>query len=216
MIKAVIFDLDGTLLDTRQDLASAMNLTLKALNKPELSKEDVISYVGHGIRNLVETCIKPNNADEFEEGYKIFQSKYAEEYMKTTIPYNGMKELVKDLNTINIKIGVNSNKDDTYTKNLIKKHFSDIDLEYVVGKREGINIKPSIDGVEYILKKMDVKKEEVIYVGDSSVDIETANNANIDSLSCAWGFKGRKELEKYSETKIVEEPKEILEYVKEK
>ena len=216
MIKAVIFDLDGTLLDTRQDLANSINLTLNFLNKDTMSQEEIISHVGHGIKNLVETCIRPNNDEEAEKANKLFQDFYGKEYLKTTYPYKGMVELVKELSKQNIKIGVNSNKDDKYTKELIKKHYKDIDLEYVIGIKEGIERKPSPQAIEILLYNMGINKEDALYIGDSGVDIKTARNAKVDLLCVGWGFKSKEELLKEGDIKIVETPSEILKYIKEK
>ncbi|MCQ2976346.1 MAG: HAD hydrolase-like protein, partial [Bacteroidales bacterium] len=167
MVQAVIFDLDGTLLDTKQDLANSINLTLKSLNRELKSQEEIISHVGNGIKRLVSECVNPKNEIEENEALKLFQEFYSKEYLKTTYPYKGMVELVKELSKLGIVIGVNSNKDDKYTKELIKKHYKEIDLKYVIGSKEGIERKPSPQAVESILYNMGINKEDTLYIGDS-------------------------------------------------
>ena len=115
---------------------------------------------------------------------------------KTTYPYEGLQEIVKKISELGIKIGVNSNKDDTFTKELIKRHYKNIDLEYVIGNKEGIERKPSPQAIEKILTSMAVSKEEALYIGDSPVDIKTARNAKTDLICVGWGFKTKEELTK--------------------
>ena len=217
MIKAIIFDLDGTLLDTRQDLANSINLTLKSLNKKEKPQDEIISHVGNGIKRLVEDCVVPKDDNETNKAVELFRNHYSKEYLKTTYPYKGMPELIEEISKLGIKIGVNSNKDDNFTKELIRKHYKDIDLEYVIGNKEGFERKPSPQAVDAILNNMGVKKEETIYIGDSQVDIKTAKNAKTELICVGWGFKTKEDLLKEEKTvKIVETPNEILEYIKEK
>ena len=216
MIKAVIFDLDGTLLDTRQDLANSINLVLKNLNKPQKSQQEIISCVGNGIKKLVEDCINPIDNKEDDKAFGLFQEFYSKEFLKTTYPYKGLPELVNKIEELNIKIGVNSNKEEIFTKELIKKHYKNIDLEYVIGNKEGLERKPSPQAVEMILNSMGINKKEALYIGDSPVDIKTARNANIDLICVGWGFKSKEELLKEENVKIVETPDEILKYIKEK
>ena len=128
-----------------------------------------------------------------------------------------MIKLVKDLSDLNIKMGVNSNKDDIFTKELIKKNYKDIDLQYVIGNKKEIERKPSPQAVKIILNNMGVNKEESLYIGDSMVDIKTAKNAKVDLVCVGWGFKTKQDLLKEDkDVKIVETPDEILEYIKEK
>lgn len=215
MAKAIIFDLDGTLLDTRKDLANSINFMLEALNKKKLSQEEIISHVGHGIKYLVEECAKPKNEEDTKEAISLFKKFYSKEYLKNTIPYDGTKDLVIRLKEEGLIIGVNSNKDDIYTKELIKKHYKEIDLKYVLGGKEGIEKKPSPQAVNIILNDMGVRKEDTIYIGDSVVDVDTAKNAGIFSLIVGWGFSKKEDLLKEKGIKLVESPSEILEYIKE-
>ena len=141
----------------------------------------------------------------------FFLEVYEKEYDQNTKPYEGIKELVDILISKGIKVGVNSNKNDIYTKHLIKIHFPNINQDYVLGHLENMKVKPDPEGVNLLIKKMNVLKEETLYVGDSPTDIKTANNAGIDVLSVTWGFRSKEQLKDAKH--IIDNPKEILSYV---
>ncbi len=212
MKKAVIFDLDGTLLNTITDLNSSINLTYKAFNIDKVDSVDkTMSMVGHGIKNLIEQCFI-DYKEISDSAYKKFLEIYNNEYYKTTIPYEGIKEMIDILVKNNIKIGVNSNKNDSYSKKLIEMHFPSINQELVIGHIEGMKVKPDPEGANLIIDKMNVDKKDVVYIGDSATDIKTAENANIDSLSVTWGFRSEEELRPFAH-KLVYSPQEIIDYI---
>ncbi len=212
MKKAVIFDLDGTLLNTISDLNNAVNLTYKAF---DINKENTVtktmSMVGHGIRNLIEQCFVdyPNLVDD---AYKKFLEIYDGEYYKTTTPYQGIKEMIDILLKNNIKIGVNSNKNDSYSKKLIEINFPGINQELVLGHVDGMKVKPDPEGANLIIERMQVNKNDVVYIGDSTTDIKTAENTGIGSLSVTWGFRSEDELKPVAH-KLVYYPQEIIDYI---
>ncbi len=212
MKKAVIFDLDGTLLNTIYDLNNSINLTYKAFDIDKQNTiEKTMSQVGHGIKNLIEQCFieYPNLS---AKAYEKFLSIYDMEYYKNTIPYDGIKEMIDVLLENNIKIGVNSNKNDSYSKKLIELNFPSIDQDLVLGHIDSMNVKPDPEGANLIIKKMGVDKKDVVYIGDSKTDIKTAENAGIDSLSVTWGFRNKEELIDAAH-KFVYNPKEIIDYI---
>lgn len=210
MKRAIIFDLDGTILNTIGDLNNTVNLTYKYFNINKVDSIDkTMAMVGHGIKNLVEQMFI-EYPELTNEAYKKFLEIYKKEYYKTTIPYDGIKELIDNLITKGIKIGVNSNKNDSYTKKLIEIHFSNINMDYVLGKKDSINVKPDPMGVNLILKKMNVLNSEALYIGDSPTDIKTALNANIDSASVTWGFRSKQQLIDNGAIRIINKPSEIL------
>ncbi len=212
MKKAVIFDLDGTLLNTISDLNNSVNLTFKAFNIDRNDSVDkTMSMVGHGIKNLIEQCFV-DYPELSDSAYKKFLEIYNDEYYKTTIPYKGIKEMVDILIDNGIKIGVNSNKNDSYSKKLIEIHFPNINQELVLGHVDGMKVKPDPEGANLIINRMNVDKSDVVYIGDSSTDIKTAENTNIDSLSVTWGFRSEEEL-KLVAHKLVHSPKEIVDYI---
>ena len=210
MKRAIIFDLDGTILNTIGDLNNTVNLTYKYFNINKVDSIDkTMAMVGYGIKNLVEQMFI-EYPELTNEAYKKFLEIYKKEYYKTTIPYDGIKELIDNLITKGIKIGVNSNKNDSYTKKLIEIHFSNINMDYVLGKKDSINVKPDPMGVNLILKKMNVLNSEALYIGDSPTDIKTALNANIDSASVTWGFRSKQQLIDNGAIRIINKPSEIL------
>lgn len=210
MIKGIIFDLDGTLLNTISDLNNSINETFKLMNVDRINPEDkTMSQVGHGIKNLIIQAFKDTNVD-IDLAYNTFLKIYSKKYMENTVPYEGIKELIDELNKLNIKIGVNSNKNDEYTKELIKKHFPSINLDYVLGKREDIKVKPDPEGVNLIINKMNLNKDEVIYCGDSPTDVLTASNAGIKVLSVTWGFRSEDKLKEVNPNNIIYKPTEII------
>ena len=212
MKKAIIFDLDGTLLNTISDLNSSVNLTYKAFNIDRVDSTDkTMSMVGHGIKNLIDQCFidYPELSDS---AYKKFLEIYNDEYYKTTTAYQGIKEMVDTLVNNGIKIGVNSNKNDSYSKKLIEIHFPNINQDLVLGHIDNMKVKPDPEGANLLISKMNVDKKDVVYIGDSSTDIKTAENAGIDSLSVTWGFRSEEELKPVAH-KLIYNPQEIIDYV---
>lgn len=214
MYKGIIFDLDGTLLYTITDLNNSLNETFKLMNVKRVNSEELtMSQVGHGIKNLISKAFKGLNVDE-EKAYETFLSVYDKKYLENTKAYEGIKELIEELNNLNIKIGVNSNKNDKYTKELIKKNFPNINLDYVLGKIENIKVKPDPEGVNLIIDKMNLNKDEVIYCGDSKTDYNTAYNAGIKCISVSWGFRSKEKLLEVNDM-VVDKPKEIIKIIHE-
>lgn len=212
MKKAIIFDLDGTLLNTISDLNNSINLTYKAFNIDRVdSTKKTMSMVGHGIKNLIDQCFidYPKLSDS---AYKKFLEIYNDEYYKTTTPYQGIKEMIDILVNNGIKIGVNSNKNDSYSKKLIEIHFPNINQDLVLGHIDNMKVKPDPESANLLISKMNVDKKDVVYIGDSSTDIKTAENAGIDSLSVTWGFRSEEELKPLAH-KLVYNPQEIIDYV---
>lgn len=214
MKKAIIFDLDGTLLNTISDLNNTVNLTYKYYGIDKTNTEEkTMTMVGHGIKNLVEQLFV-EYPELINQAYQKFLEIYDKEYYKTTIPYQGIKELIDELVKQDIKVGVNSNKNDTYTKKLIEIHFSNINQEFVLGKMDGIKVKPDPEGVNIILDRMNIDKKDALYIGDSPTDIKTALNAGIDSASVSWGFRSEKQLIEAKASRIINNPREILDVIK--
>lgn len=212
MYKGIVFDLDGTLLNTITDLNNSLNETFKLMNVDRRNSEDLtMSEVGHGIRNLIETAFAGLDVD-IDLAYKTFLDTYDKHYLDNTKPYDGIVELINKLDSLNIKIGVNSNKNDKYTKELIKKNFNNINLDYVLGKTENIKVKPDPEGLNLIINKMNLNKDEVIYCGDSPTDYKTACNAGIKCISVTWGFRSKEKLLEVNDL-VVDKKEEILKIV---
>lgn len=214
MIKGLIFDLDGTLIDSIEDICFSLNLAIKEYGYEEISVDFVRKNTGKGFRKLVEDSLPqikdPKLIDEITDLYTI---KYSEHYNDSTDAYEGMKETLTKLQEKDIKIAANSNKKDLYTKNLMKKIFPNINFVAVFGERENIPNKPDPTTANEIVELMNLSKEEVLYVGDSEVDIRTSKNANLKSIGCKWGFRGEETLIKEGATYIIDKPIEILDVV---
>ncbi len=214
-IKAVIFDLDGTLLDTIEDLADSCNKTLEQLGMPPRTLDEVRSFVGNGIARLMEQAVpKGKDNKDFEKSVELMKKNYGSNWHNKTKPYDGIMELIRSLKDHGIKIGINSNKPDQQVKELGNLFFSNVvGSETALGDKEGINRKPAPDLANELMKIFGVSKEETVYVGDSDVDIATARNAGIKCISVTWGFRSREFLEEHGAEFFADTPDEILDII---
>ena len=212
MYSVYIFDLDGTLLDTLGDLAAAVNYALRKYGLSEHSIDDVRSFVGNGVRVLMQRAVPEGEANPlFEEVLAAFCSYYLEHSLDTTRPYDGIPELLAELRRRGCHTAVVSNKFDAATKELCRYFFADT-IEVAVGEHEaeGIRKKPAPDTVEEALRQLGVTKEGAVYVGDSDVDILTAHNAGLPCISVLWGFRSREFLQANGATTFVTSPLQLL------
>lgn len=209
----VIFDLDGTILDTLEDLCDSVNYALGRLGFPERTLAEVRTFVGNGIRKLVERSL-PRNCDEkiVEEMLAVHKEYYGAHCADKTKPYEGIKELLGELKARGIKLAVLSNKPDYAVKILCGDYFPGM-FDAAYGFREGIARKPSPEGVEGVLEELCVPREKAVYVGDSEVDVQTAKNAGLNMMIVEWGFRDREFLLANGAENLVSVPSEILERV---
>ncbi len=206
-----IFDLDGTLLNTIADLATSTNQALEACGFPTHPVEEYPMYVGNGINKLFERAL-PAEARTEENILRIrahFLPFYDEHNADLSIPYPGIPQLLEKLQRNGVQIAVASNKYQRATEKLIRHYFPNIHFAAIFGQREGIPVKPHPQIVEDILAIVPVKKEEVIYIGDSGVDMQTALNAGVESIGVTWGFRPREELMQHAPTHIVDTAQDI-------
>ena len=197
MKKLVIFDLDGTLLNTIGDLADAVDYVMRSRNLPEHTNAEYRQMVGGGIKRLVERALPAElaaNEAYVEECVTQFRRYYVDNIDRHTIPYEGMPELLRKLQSMGIKLAVASNKFQHGTDRLVAKFFGDIDFVAVEGNREGAPLKPDPEIVNNILRIAGINREECVMVGDSGIDIRTAKAADIDSIGVSWGFRFAEEL----------------------
>lgn len=208
-IKTVIFDLDGTLLDTLEDLTDAVNHALLTYDMPKRDIGEVRRFVGNGIRRLMVLAV-PGGEDnpDFEAVFAEFRRYYDIHCNDKTKPYDGILELIDALKEKNIQTAVVSNKVDSAVQTLKKRYFPQIGV--AVGDREGLRRKPAPDSVFMAMEVFHAKQAETVYVGDSEVDIETAANAGIKCVSVLWGFRNKTQLLESGAKILIKEPLELL------
>lgn len=196
--------MDGTILNTLDDLEGATNYALVKNNLPQRTTDEVRGFVGNGVRRLIERAVPDGTpVPVIDAVYADFSSYYEKHCADRTKPYGGMNEMLASIRAAGIKTAVVSNKDDYAVQTLARVYFPAL-FDAVVGVREGIKRKPAPDTVFEVMKRLGVPKEQCIYIGDSEVDIETARNAGIPCISVSWGFKGRKFLEEHDARKITD------------
>ena len=215
MKKLVIFDLDGTLLNTIEDLGNAANYALSMNGYPTHSLASYPFFVGNGVRNLIRKALPDDARTDsiIDSLLKDFKEYYNEHNTDCTKPYDGIVELLRKLQDNGVKMAVASNKYQQATEKIIASYFGDIDFVAVYGQRDGVNVKPDPSVVFSILADAKVPKSDVLYVGDSGVDMETARRACVDSVGVTWGFRSEKELNEYHADRIVNKVSDIFDIV---
>lgn len=209
--KAVIFDMDGTLLNSLKDIAICSNIVLDEFNLPVHQLEDYKNFVGGGIQVLIENCT-PNNISEelFSKIFERFKEVYEMGVQNETKPYEGIYDLLKQLDEKEIKMGILSNKIHEFTVKYYEKFFHDINMQEVHGQKKNIPKKPDPTAAKLIAKNFNIPCDNILFVGDSDVDIKTAKNAGMIAVGVSWGFRGTKELIENGADYIVKTPQDIL------
>lgn len=206
-----IFDLDGTLLDTLQDLANAVNHAMREMNYPERTVDEVRRFIGNGIRMLIKRAAPQDiSVEDYEKTLAVFTAYYLDHIADFTKPYDGIAEVIKTLKSKGCKVAVVSNKADEAAKKVVKDYFGDI-FDMVVGKMDRFPSKPEPDSVLYVIETLGADKDKCIYSGDSEVDVQTAHNAGLPCVGVTWGNRDVSELIVAGAEYIAEKPNEILE-----
>ena len=208
----VIFDLDGTLLNTLEDLKNSVNYAMRQCGYPEHTLEEIRTYVGNGILLLMQRSIPGGKDDpQFDKAFALFKEHYGKHCNDTTKPYDGIMEVLHTLQKNNIKMAIVSNKADFAVKELNEIYFKEL-IPVAIGEKEseGIRKKPAPDTVMEALKELGSNVENSVYIGDSEVDIQTARNSGMDEILCGWGFRGEKFLKQHGVRNLIKEPQEIL------
>ena len=211
----LLFDLDGTLLDTLTDLHLAVFHALDAYNMPQRSLDEVRMMVGNGIKNLIDRAVPDGTPPEkTAQVLDVFRDYYSKNSRIKTAPYDGILVTLKLLSQKGYKMAVISNKIDSAVKELNRDFFAEY-IPVAIGDREGMRKKPAPDSLFEAMTLLGVQKEECLYIGDSDVDIETAKNAEIPCIGCAWGFRGRDFLREHGldDAFILETPTELPAFV---
>jgi len=208
--KSYIFDLDGTLLDSLTDIAASCNYALRMNNMPERSIDEVRMFVGNGVRKLMERAIPGGDNNElFEKTYSDFRQHYLIHNVDHTSPYSGILNMLGELKKNGCNIAVVSNKFYVATQELVRHFFGEY-VTVAIGERENIKKKPSPDTVFEALRQLDVDKNSAVYIGDSDVDVMTAQNCGMPCISVLWGFRSKQFLIEHGASVFVEKPSEIL------
>lgn len=208
--KAVIFDLDGTLLNTLEDLRDSVNYSLQKFGYPSRTLSEIRNFVGNGIGKLIHRALPSEVSEsEFQKVFDTFKSYYADHCNIKTRPYDGIMPLLERLKKEGYKLAIVSNKADFGVKALNRDYFNSL-IDVALGEREGFRRKPEPDTVFAALEMLDVSKSETVYVGDSDVDIKTAHNSGLDCISVDWGFRDRTFLIENGAETIVSTPEELI------
>ena len=190
----ILFDLDGTLLDTLDDLSDAVNRTLALYGLPLRTRGEVRAFLGNGARYLMEHAAPGLEPERFERLLRDYKADYDANCLVKTAPYPGVEALLRALRASGCRTGIISNKPDTAVQPLFARFFSDT-MDIAVGERAGIRRKPAPDTVLAAMERLGAAPEQTLYVGDTEVDIETARAAGVDCATVAWGFRDRSDLE---------------------
>ena len=209
--KLVIFDLDGTILDTLEDLAITMNHVLAENSMPVRSDDEIRLFTGNGIRHLVKNSAE-NGADEsvIEKMFSDFNDYYRVHCYDHTKPYDGMAGCMEELRKNGVRVAVVSNKADYAVPGLCCRFFDGL-YDFAVGEKKDVRRKPYPDSVLHVLEILAVRGEDAVYIGDSEVDIKTAENAGIDEIAVNWGFRSEEYLREQGACLIAHTPQELME-----
>ncbi|MET3731170.1 HAD-IA family hydrolase [Moheibacter stercoris] len=214
-IKLIIFDLDGTLLNTYEDLGNSVNYVLAKYGFPTHELELYRTFIGNGIDNLLKTCLPENFHDEvkFQQIRKEFVTHYEAHKYDLTRPYDGIQELLQELQAREFKLAIASNKYHEATVNLVKRYFPSISFDVVLGHRIGEAKKPNPSILMQIMNETQINQEKTLFVGDSGVDMMTASNADVKSIGVTWGFRTEEELRNHAASKIIHQPLNLLKLI---
>lgn len=208
--KAYLFDLDGTLLNSLDDLAQAVNYALCTHKLPTRSLTDIRKFLGNGVKKLIADAVPPKTDEGcYNKVLKTFRLYYINHCMDNTAPYDGVLNVLRELKEKGAKLCIISNKPDNAVQELNRHFFSEY-VDYAIGESENIRRKPFPDGILKAMNQIQVSPKDTVYIGDSEVDIETARHAQIDCISVTWGFRDKDFLEAIGATKMIESPLELL------
>ena len=211
MKKGIIFDLDGTLLDTIIDISEAVNFVLEEHKFPIHNTDSYKMFIGNGLEVLSRRALPKSVPEErFQILFSEIKVSFEKRQNTKTAAYEGVLSLLKELNNKGVKVAILSNKLHEFMDSTISRYFSDIRFEVIFGTRKGVKPKPSPEGVYQILEFFQLSKEDCFFVGDTSTDINTGINAGLETIGVTWGFRDKKELQEAKASFIVDKPSEIL------
>lgn len=208
MFKSVIFDLDGTLLNTLEDLHDAVNYTLNYFSLATRKLSETRKFVGNGVKNLILRALPEDKKDMVDIALPVFKEYYGAHKAVKTAPYSGIIEMLEVLSQKGIKSAIVSNKYDLAVKELQRSTFDGL-IDYALGEKEGLKRKPEPDSVFYAMEQIGAQKESCVFVGDSETDILTAKNAGLKCIAVTWGFRDEEELIALNPDMVARTPKEL-------
>jgi phosphoglycolate phosphatase len=212
MPRAVLFDLDGTLLDTLADLAQAANAALTACGYPAHSAPAYRMLVGAGVRKLFERALPPGTVtpQEIERCAAVFRDAYGKGWNIHTRPYDGIRDMLAGVAQRGLAMAVLSNKPDDFTQTCVREYFPDVSFALVLGEKPGVPPKPDPTGARQIVAAIGIPREEFLYLGDTSIDMETARLAGMRPIGALWGFRSREELVGAGAEVVIEQPRDFV------
>jgi phosphoglycolate phosphatase len=209
--RAVVFDLDGTLLDTYEDLADSLNAVLAAMGRLPLPAESVKDYIGDGVEALVRRALgdaaSPENVTRCAA---MFREEYGRRWACKTRPFEGVVELIASLEARKVPIGVLSNKPDAFTQNCVAKLLPADAFDVVLGAKPEIPRKPDPAGARWMAERLGVRPEETLYLGDTATDMQTAVSAGMAAIGATWGYRSADELMAHGAARLISKPEELL------
>jgi phosphoglycolate phosphatase len=211
--KAVIFDLDGTLVDTLRDLADSVNYVLGQLSLPTHSVDSYKWRVGDGARMMILRSLPENKQAMLDKVLPLQQAYYGEHYCDTSRPYPGVVEVVNDLKKQGFRLAVLSNKPDGHTREIVSQLFGPDMFDLVTGKREDMTLKPDPTSALWVAEQLGAAPKEIVYVGDTKVDMQTAKNAGMLAVGVTWGFRGRQELIENGADVLIDRAEQLVDLV---
>ena len=214
MKKLIIFDLDGTILDTLEDIRECLNIALEKHGYKTLSPAEVLKRVGYGAKRLVELALGNPSAEELEKVFNDYVPLQAKSDNSKTVVYDGLDEVLLKLKSLGYKLAIVSNKPDSVTQIVCNQKLKKYGFDFITGNRpELFNPKPDISCVEYCLNSLGVKKEDALYVGDSEVDVKTFVSAGLDGIGVLWGFRPKQLLVEAGCTHFASNASELLDEI---
>lgn len=216
--KAVIFDLDGTLIDSVPDIAYNINLMLKKFGYKTLEKQRIQDFVGHGARQLCKDCIECTGnkitEKELDERLAFYNEKYTNSGSPNTYVYDGVKEMLKTLKERGYKLAILTNKPQSTTDSVYSRYLSEFNFDMVVGQQNGVKCKPDKTATVNILKELDCKPENAYFVGDGETDYLTSVNSGTIGISTLWGYNSKSKLLSFGAKQFASSPKDLLSLIK--
>ena len=211
--KAVLFDMDGTLLDTLEDLRDSTNHVLRQMGYPERSLEEMRRFVGNGAEKQIRRAVPEGTGEEkIMEALTAYRAYYQDHCQIKTRVYDGLLDMLSELKEKGVKMAVVSNKPDAAVKKLSREYFGNR-LDYAVGASDGVRCKPYPDMTEEALKALGATKKDAVFVGDSEVDVQTGLNAGLDVIAVSWGFRSREVVIEAGASKIADDAHQLEKFI---